>query len=103
MWDRRWREHPNAPVEPRFDSGRLQEPGYREEWRNTYAAWHAAWEEFKRDFMLDLAPEVNHIEPRRGRGYNLGCHNHAENLETLCHACHLDVTKSQRGSGPLHT
>ena len=41
--------------------------------------------------------EVNHIIPRNGRGYGSGCHNHQENLEALCHACHLAVTAAQRG------
>lgn len=40
--------------------------------------------------------EVNHITPRRGRGYGTGCHNHLDNLETLCHDCHVRVTKRQR-------
>lgn len=39
--------------------------------------------------------EVNHIEPRAGRGYNSGCHHHLTNLETLCHACHVVETKRQ--------
>lgn len=42
------------------------------------------------------ALEVNHIEPRVGRGYGWGCHNHLSNLETLCHDCHLVVTAQQR-------
>lgn len=41
--------------------------------------------------------EVNHIEPRRGRGYSNGCHNHQDNLETLCHDCHVKVTCEQQG------
>jgi hypothetical protein len=40
--------------------------------------------------------EVNHIEPRAGRGYGWGCHNHASNLETLCKAHHQEVTNQQR-------
>lgn len=40
--------------------------------------------------------EVNHIEPRLGQGYNAGCWHHPENLETLCHDCHVKVTNSQR-------
>ena len=32
--------------------------------------------------------EVNHIVPRRGGGYE-PVWNHLENLESLCHACHL--------------
>lgn len=39
--------------------------------------------------------EVNHIEPRVGQGYGWGCWNHLDNLETLCHWCHLAVTKQQ--------
>ena len=44
--------------------------------------------------------EVNHIEPRNGQGYGIGCHNHLDNLETLCHADHLVVTATQRGFTP---
>lgn len=39
--------------------------------------------------------EVNHIEPRVGKGYGWGCWNHQDNLETLCHECHVEVTKAQ--------
>ena len=42
--------------------------------------------------------EVNHIEPRIGRGYGWGCHNHLANLETLCHQHHLEVTARQRAA-----
>lgn len=45
-------------------------------------------------------PEVNHIVPRNGQGYGIGCHNHQDNLATLCHACHLVVTAEQRGFVP---
>lgn len=41
------------------------------------------------------ALEVNHIVPRVGEGYGWGCWNHPENLETLCHDCHVKVTKAQ--------
>jgi len=40
--------------------------------------------------------EVNHIEPRNGQGYGWGCHNHLSNLETLCHDCHVLVTREQK-------
>lgn len=40
--------------------------------------------------------EVNHIEPRNGQGYGKGCHHHLDNLETLCHNCHVVETKRQR-------
>lgn len=39
--------------------------------------------------------EVNHRDPRRGRGYQAGCHNHLDKLETLCHPCHVDETTRQ--------
>lgn len=39
--------------------------------------------------------EVNHIEPRNGAGYAPGCHNHQDNLETLCHDCHVATTTQQ--------
>jgi hypothetical protein len=40
--------------------------------------------------------EVNHITPRAGEGYGMGCHHHQSNLETLCHECHVKVTRRQR-------
>lgn len=40
--------------------------------------------------------EVNHIVPRDGGRYGPGCHHHLSNLETLCHACHVQVTKQQQ-------
>ncbi|MBI3743353.1 MAG: HNH endonuclease [Chloroflexi bacterium] len=42
--------------------------------------------------------EVNHIKPLKGRGYRIGCAHHLDNLQTLCHRCHVDVTKQQRAS-----
>lgn len=42
-----------------------------------------------------LAPEVNHVEPRVGRGYGPGCHNHQTNLQVLCHGCHVAETTRQ--------
>jgi 5-methylcytosine-specific restriction endonuclease McrA len=43
--------------------------------------------------------EVNHINPVNGAGYDEGCAHHQENLETLCHACHVGVTAVQRRAG----
>jgi 5-methylcytosine-specific restriction endonuclease McrA len=40
--------------------------------------------------------EVNHRIPRVGRGYSSGCHHHQDRLETLCHVCHVKVTRRQR-------
>ena len=42
--------------------------------------------------------EVNHIEPRRGKGYGMGCHHHLSNLETLCRRCHVATTNAQRAA-----
>jgi hypothetical protein len=42
------------------------------------------------------AEEVNHIDPRYGRGYHQGCHNHLDRLESLCHVHHVVETNRQR-------
>ena len=46
--------------------------------------------------------EVNHIEPREGKGYGPGCHHHLQpdsagrgGLEVLCHAHHAEITAAQ--------
>lgn len=46
--------------------------------------------------------EVNHLEPRAGKGYGPGCHHHLlpdltgrGGLEVLCHAHHAEVTSAQ--------
>lgn len=44
---------------------------------------------------LRCSVEVNHRIPRRGGGYHSGCHHHLEELETLCHRCHVLVTNAQ--------
>ena len=41
--------------------------------------------------------EVNHIEPRNGQGYQMGCHHHQDGLEVLCHEHHMQETRRQRG------
>lgn len=40
--------------------------------------------------------QVNHIDPRIGRGYMTGCWNHPDGLETLCPSCHQETTNEQR-------
>jgi hypothetical protein len=40
--------------------------------------------------------EVNHIDPLVGRGYSMSCYHHQDNLEVLCHDCHVVVTNAQR-------
>lgn len=73
-------------------------------------AWECAWMNLAelpewRAWRAEHALEVNHIEPRRGRGYQAGCHNHLANLETLCHRDHVAVTRLQKAGihGPAVT
>lgn len=54
-------------------------------WRSE--AWSA--------FQLRCSIEVNHREPRMGRGYQSGCHHHRHGLESLCHRCHVVITNEQ--------
>lgn len=49
-----------------------------------------------RMLLMQYQLEVNHIFPRRGRGYANSCAHHLENLETLCRQCHQMVTNVQR-------
>lgn len=44
---------------------------------------------------MDVVLEVNHIEPVRGGPRNGTCLNHQENLELLCHPCHVLATEEQ--------
>lgn len=43
--------------------------------------------------------EVNHKVPVNGTRPHFGCCHHQENLEVLCHDCHVDVTNEQRRQG----
>lgn len=43
--------------------------------------------------------EVNHKVPVNGNRPHFGCCHHQENLEVLCHSCHVAVTKEQRRAG----
>ena len=40
--------------------------------------------------------EVNHIVALNGAARGWSCLNHPDNLEALCHDCHLNVTNAQR-------
>ena len=40
--------------------------------------------------------EVNHIIPCKGKHGTWGCHHHSDNLELLCHQCHVNETNKQR-------
>lgn len=53
----------------------------------------------KRSLQWKSYLEVNHIRPVNGRRKSLDCQNHLDNLETLCHDCHVAVTKQQRKDG----
>lgn len=46
-------------------------------------------------------PEVNHIQPALGRHSAESCIHHQENLEVLCHDCHVGETRRQRRAGEL--
>ena len=61
--------------------------------RDNWTCQHCGWTEGP---SHDQGLEVNHIEARNGMGYGVGCHHHQANLETLCHDCHLVMTKEQR-------
>ncbi len=43
--------------------------------------------------------EVNHKKPVLGKHSKQGCWHHVSKLETLCHDCHVEVTKAQRKAG----
>jgi hypothetical protein len=43
-----------------------------------------------------LKLEVNHREALRGRYRFVSCLNHADNLEVLCHRCHVEATNAAR-------
>ena len=43
--------------------------------------------------------EVNHIVPVNGNRTHFGCCHHQENLEVLCHGCHVLVGIEQRRAG----
>lgn len=45
------------------------------------------------------ATEVNHITPLNGLRPHFGCCHHRDNLEALCHSCHLQTTAEQRAAG----
>lgn len=85
-----------AVEEARADCARWTRPDRVEAcaWARTWdrLANLPEWRAWRREHVL----EVNHIEPRRGGGYQAGCHNHQANLETLCHRCHVAVTRMQR-------
>lgn len=49
--------------------------------------------------ILTYRYEVNHIAPVNGdRGF-FSCANHQDNLEVLCHQCHVMATREQRRRG----
>lgn len=47
----------------------------------------------------ELKLEVNHVSPLRGSYRFANCLNHAENLQVLCHRCHVRATNRPRGDG----
>lgn len=70
-------------------------------WRSTLDRRRADPQELLFTLPIDLDQsnwlEVNHRIPRNGRGYTgASCAHHQDRLETLCHRCHVKVTKRQR-------
>lgn len=43
--------------------------------------------------------EVNHVVPLAGRSRAESCAHHQDNLEVLCHGCHVEATARQREVG----
>lgn len=70
-----------------------------DDWRRRHRARTNLNRELRRRIgALDL--EVNHIVPRNGDGYGVGCWHHLDNLETLCRSCHVEETTRQRRGLP---
>lgn len=46
-------------------------------------------------------PEVNHIVPVNGDRRQFSCAHHLDNLEVLCHGCHVEETNRQRRDGEI--
>lgn len=80
------------------------EPGDKQSCRLRYLLHHD-FDEARREVLRRVAHqcvrcgsgqdlEVNHIVPRMGAGYGIGCWNHQENLEVLCRGCHVVVTNN---------
>lgn len=46
--------------------------------------------------VQDRRAEVNHITPVDGRRESTSCKHHADNLELLCHQCHVEFTSADR-------
>ena len=45
------------------------------------------------------APEVNHKKPLNGDRPDFGCCHHQDNLECVCHPCHVAIGIEQRAAG----
>jgi len=52
-------------------------------------AWHGMY----------WPPEVNHKTPLNGVRPHFGCCHHQENLECVCHPCHVAIGVEQRAAG----
>lgn len=69
--------------------------------RTVYDAEERTWTGPTGCLIFTTKPEVNHIEPCKGKHGVWGCHHHQTNLEVLCRPCHLKVTAQQRKEGKL--
>ena len=61
--------------------------------RESYGGMH--WTVTHHERVMVGKLEVNHIEPRKGEGYQNGCWHHLDGVETLCRPCHVEVTQEQ--------
>lgn len=67
---------------------------------SAYGLASPACEENGRHFPArHWAPEVNHIRPLNGIRPAFGCCHHQENLEVVCHDCHVAIGIEQRAAG----
>lgn len=91
-----WALLPSAPQRPRWEQ-------YDDEgaFQKAIEEWSPRWKVFTIRVVKPLMPEVNHKTPLVGQGYAWGCVHHSDNLETLCHRCHVQVTKWQRSERKL--
>lgn len=62
-----------------------------------YRAWRGST--FCAKCGREHADEVHHKMPMNGQRDTFSCLHHQENLEVLCHACHVAATREQRRLG----
>ena len=78
-----------AVVNHRWTNARHAIKGRRAEWRCEQCG------------VVTAKIEVNHKVPCKGKHSTWGCWHHEDNLELLCHGCHVTKTREQRAAGLL--